>query len=65
MEIIVLPVDQFCKNGGKKAAESCHLAENRVILPKSAVRHVAHFTKLGKKSLDLNSCFVNVNHFYA
>jgi len=65
MEIIVPPVEQFCKNGGKKAVESCHLAENRIVLPKSAVLHVAHFTKLVKKSLDINNCFIYQNYVYA
>jgi hypothetical protein len=65
MEIIVPPEDQFCKIGGKKADESCHLAENRVDLPKSAVLHVAYFTKLVKKKSDLSICYLNEKHFYA
>jgi len=65
MEIIVPPVDQFCKISGEKVVGSCNLAENRIVLPKSAVLHVAHFTKLVKKRLDLNNCFINENYFYA
>jgi len=65
MEIIVPPEHQFCKIAGKKAAGSCHLAENRVVLPKSAVLHVAHFTKLVKKKLSLNNCFIYESYLYA
>jgi len=65
MEIIVPPEDQFCKIGGKKADESCHLAENRIDLPKSAVLHVGYFAISVKKRSYLSGCYLTEKHFYA